>query len=150
MDKLAEVIGRLDRVQFPSGISFHRGGKAIATAVRPAGRDADESYQSRIWRYELSGGGAMQLTHGPNGDYAPSWSPVDDRLAFTSDRMVRGKADLFIFDQGSVKPLGGVPGTIEDLRWTSDAAAIIVLAADRGLDGGATNGAVRIWWDGTE
>ena len=28
--------------------------------------------------------------------------------------------------------------------------SLIVLAADRGLDGGATNGAVRIWWGGTE
>ena len=149
MDKLAEVIGRLDRVQFPSDISFHRGGKAIATAVRPAGRDAEESYQSRIWRYDL-GGAATQLTHGPNGDHSPRWSPVDDRIAFASDRLVRGKADLFILDQGNVTPVGSIPGTIEDLRWTSDASALIVLAADRGLDGGATNGAVRIWWGGTE
>src|SRR5688572_30429678 len=148
MDKLAEVIGRLDRVQFPSDISFHRGGKAIATAVRPAGRDAEQSYQSRIWRYDL-GGAAIQLTRGSNGDYSPRWSPVDDRLAFASDRTVRGKAELFILD-GNVTPLGSIPGTIEDLRWTSDASALIVLAADRGLDGGATNGAVRIWWGGTE
>ena len=65
--KLAAVIGRLDRVQFPSDISFHRGGKAIATAVRPAGRDAEQSYQSRLWRFDR-GGAATQLTHGPNGD----------------------------------------------------------------------------------
>jgi dipeptidyl aminopeptidase/acylaminoacyl peptidase len=150
MDKLAEVIGWLDRVQFPSDISFHRSGKAIATSVRPAGRDAEQSYQSRIWRYELGGGTATQLTHGPNGDYSPRWSPVDDRLAFTSDRIVRNKADLFVLDQGNVRSLGRIPGTIEDLRWTSDGSALVVLAADRGLDGGATNGAIRIWWAGTE
>ena len=149
MDKLAEVVGRLDRVRFPSDVSFERGGQAIAIAVRPAGRSADESYQSRIWRYGLDGT-ATQLTHGPNGDYAPRCSPVDDRIAFTSDRTVRNKADLFVLDKGVVKPLGKIPGTIEDLRWTSDGAALVVLAADRGLDGGATNGAVRIWWGGTE
>ena len=149
MDKLTEVMGRLDRVRFPSDISFHRGGAAIATSIRPAGRDAKQSYQSRIWRYELDGS-ATQLTHGPNGDYSPRYSPVDDRLAFASDRRVIGKADLFILDQDQVKPLGDIPGTIEDLRWTSDGRALVVLAADRGLDGGATNGAVRIWWDGTE
>ena len=38
-----------------------------------------------------------------------------------------------------MKPLGDIPGTIEDLRWTGDATALIVKAADRGLDGGATN-----------
>jgi dipeptidyl aminopeptidase/acylaminoacyl peptidase len=149
MDKLAEVVGRLDRVRFPSDISFDRGGRSIAAAIRPAGRDADESYQSRIWRYGLDGT-ATQLTHGPNGDHSPRCSPMDDRIAFASDRAIRGKADLFLLDQGAAKPLGAIPGTIEDVRWTSDGAALIVLAADRGLDGGATNGAVRIWWGGTE
>ena len=115
MDKLIEVMGRLDRVRFPSDISFHRGGKALATSVQPAGRDAEQSYQCRIWRYELDGT-ATQLTHGPNGDYSPRYSPVDERLAFASDRVVRGKADLFILDQGQARPLGDIPGTIEDLR----------------------------------
>lgn len=149
MDKLAQVSAHLDRVRFPSDISFHHGGQALAAAIRPAVRDANESYQSRIWRYELNGA-ATELTHGPNGDYSPRYSPVDDRLAFASDRTVRDKADLFILDQGAAKPLGSIPGTIEDMRWTSDGTALIVLAADRGLDGGATNGAVRIWWGDTE
>ncbi|WP_119302827.1 S9 family peptidase [Dongia deserti] len=149
MDKLAKVLARLDRVRFPSDISFHRSGRALAATIRPSGRDANESYQSRIWRYELDGT-ATELTHGPNGDYSPRYSPVDDRLAFASDRLVRGKADLFVLDESAAKPLGRIPGTIEDMRWTSDGSALIVLAADRGLDGGATDDAVRLWWDGTE
>jgi dipeptidyl aminopeptidase/acylaminoacyl peptidase len=149
MDKLAEVVGRLDRVRFPSDISFERGGRALVAAIRPAGRAANESYQSRIWRYTLDGG-ATQLTHGPNGDYSPRCSPVDDCIAFASDRTVRNKADLFILDRGTARPLGTIPGTIEDIQWTRDSSALIVLAADRGLDGGATNGAIRIWWGGTE
>jgi dipeptidyl aminopeptidase/acylaminoacyl peptidase len=149
MDKLAQVLGCLDRVRFPSDISFHHGGQALAAAIRPAAREACESYQSRIWRCELNGA-ATELTYGPNGDYSPRYSPVDDRLAFASDRTVRGKAELFMLDRGMTAPLGSIPGTIEDMRWTSDGAALIVLAADRGLDGGATNGAVRIWWGGTE
>ena len=56
--------------------------------------------------------------------------------------------DLFILDGSMVKPLGDIPGTIEDLRWTGDAKALIVKAADRGLDGGATNAATRLWWGG--
>src|SRR5262245_22216189 len=117
MDKLTEVMGRLDRVQFPSDITFDRSGKALAAAVSPASRAAEQSHQSRIWRYELDGG-ATQLTHGPNGDYSPRYSPIDDRLAFASDRTVRDKADLFILDAGKVTPLGRIPGTIEDIRWT--------------------------------
>jgi dipeptidyl aminopeptidase/acylaminoacyl peptidase len=149
MDKLAEVVGRLDRLQFPSNISFDRAGKTITTAIRPAGRDADESYQSRIWCFGIDGG-AKQLTHGPNGDYLPRCSPVDNRLAFASDRIIRGKADLFLLDAGTERRLGDIRGTIEDVRWSSDGAALIVLAADRGLENGAINGAVRIGWGEAE
>ncbi len=146
---VALAVERLGRLRYPSDISFERGGGALAAAVRPANREPNESYQSRIWRFTLDGS-STQLTHGPNGDYTPRCSPVDDRLAFASDRTVMGKADLFILDGGAIRPLGDIPGTIEDIRWTGDGTALIVLAADRGLDGGATNGAVRIWWGGTE
>ncbi|MER8678218.1 prolyl oligopeptidase family serine peptidase [Mesorhizobium sp. M1153] len=120
----------------------------LVTAIR-GGREANESSKSRIWRFGLDGA-AAQLTHGPNGDYAPRFSPVDDRVALTSDRKTRNKADLFILAGSTVNPLGDIPGTIEDIRWTSDGSALIVLAADPGLDSGATKGAMRIWWDGTE
>ncbi len=149
MDKLARIVERLNNVRFPSDISFDRTGRAIASAIQPASHETSQSYQSRIWRFGLDGT-ADQLTHGPNGDYSPRYSPVDDRLAFASDRTIQGKADLFVLDGGVAAPLGSISGTIEDLRWSKDGAAIMALAADRGLDGGATNGAVRIWWDGTE
>lgn len=149
MDKLAEALDCLDRLRFPSDISFDRKGGALAAAVRPASREKDQSFASRIWRFGLDGT-AKQLTAGPNGDTLPRYSPVDDRLAFTSDRTVKGKADLFILDDGVVWPVGTIPGTIEDMRWTSDGAALVVLAADRGLDGGATNGAKRLTWGDEE
>src|SRR6185436_11796322 len=99
MDKLALAVDRLDRLKFPSDISFEKEGRMLAAAVRPATREPRESYQSRIWRYGLDGS-ASQITHGPNGDYAPRYSPVDDRLAFISDRTIKGKADLFLLDEG--------------------------------------------------
>jgi dipeptidyl aminopeptidase/acylaminoacyl peptidase len=149
MDQLALAIDRLDRLKFPSDITFEKEGRVLAAAVRPATREPRESYASRIWRYTLDGS-ASQITHGPNGDYTPRYSPVDSRLAFTSDRTIKGKADLFILNNGVAKPLGDIPGTVENLRWTSDGAAIVVLAADRGLDGGATNGAKRLSWGDEE
>ena len=146
---LAHALDCLNRLQYPSDLTFARGGGAIAAALRPASREPEQSYQSRIWQFPL-GGSPKQLTHGPNGDYSPRYSPVDERLAFSSDRITRGKADLFILVGEESKPLGNIPGTVEDIRWTHDGSALVVLAADRGLDGGATNGAVRIWWGGTE
>ncbi|MGH6880627.1 prolyl oligopeptidase family serine peptidase [Hypericibacter sp.] len=147
--RFAQVLERLDRVKLPSGLSFHRSGRTLAATVSPATREAGKSYQSRIWRFTLDGG-AKQLTHGPGNDDQPAWSPLDDRLAFTSDRAVKGKADLFLLERGEARPLGRIPGTIEALRWSADAKFLIAMAADRGLDHAATSGAVRIWWDGME
>ena len=77
----------------------------------------------------------------------PRYSPVDDRLAFTSDRDLQGQDGACSSSiRRKARPLGDIPGTIEDYRWTPDGTALIALAADRGLDGGATNGAVRLWW----
>jgi dipeptidyl aminopeptidase/acylaminoacyl peptidase len=149
MDQLADALERLDRVRFPGNITFHRSGDALAAAISPASHEAHQSYQGRLWHFTLDGT-ATQLTHGPNEDALPAYSPVDDRLAFASDRIVQGKLDLFLLEQGEARPLGKIPGTVEDLRWSPDGRSIFVLAADRGLDGGATNGAVRIWWGGTE
>jgi dipeptidyl aminopeptidase/acylaminoacyl peptidase len=149
MDDLAQAVERLDRLKLFADISFDRRGGALAAAIRPAAREPGESYTSRIWHFELNSA-ATQLTHGPNGDYLPRFSPTDDRLAFTSDRTTKGKADLFILEGPEARPLGDIPGTIEDLRWTRDGRALIVLAADRGLDGAATNGAKRLTWGEAE
>ena len=149
MDKLTEALDRLEALRLPSDISFDHKGGALAATVRPASRERGQSYQSRIWLFGLDGT-AKQLSDGPNGDRLPRYSPVDDRLAFISDRSVKGKADLFILDGGTLKPRGTVPGTIEDICWTSDGAAIVVLAADRGLDCAATNGAKRLTWGDEE
>ncbi|ESY88187.1 prolyl oligopeptidase family serine peptidase [Mesorhizobium sp. LNHC209A00] len=148
MDKLSDNVGRLDDVRYASDISWQRGGSLLVAAIR-CGREADECDQSRIWRFGL-GGAAGQLTHGPNGDYAPRFSPVDDRIAFASDRKTQGKGDLFILAGSTVSSLGDIPGTIEDIRWTSDGSALVVLAADRGLDSAAIKSATRIWWGATE
>jgi dipeptidyl aminopeptidase/acylaminoacyl peptidase len=145
MDALTLAVEKLDRLAFPSDLTFDRRGGALAAAIRPAVRKKGESYHSRIWRFGLDGS-ATQLTHGPNGDYSPRYSPVDDRLAFASDRTDKSKADLFILEDDATRSLGDIPGTVEDLRWSEDGTALYVLAADRGLDGGATNGAKRLTW----
>ena len=63
MDKLALAVDRLDRLKFPSDISFEREGKALAAAIRPATRESRESYASRIW----AAGGVAELHVWPGG-----------------------------------------------------------------------------------
>src|SRR4051794_40608147 len=97
VDRLSEALQRLDRAQYPSSLSFHRTGAFLAAAISPASHEPHASYQSRIWRFTV-GGEATRLTDGPNGDTLPVYSPLDDRLAFASDRLIRGKADLFLLE----------------------------------------------------
>jgi dipeptidyl aminopeptidase/acylaminoacyl peptidase len=149
MDLLTDCVERLERLRHPSDLCFARGGDAVIASISPASHRAGESYQSRLWRFGLDGS-AQALTEGPGSDIGPRQSPVDERLAFLSDRSLRGKRSVFLLEQNGTRPLGEIPGTVEDLRWTSDGTALIALAADRGLDAGATEGAMRLSWGDTE
>jgi dipeptidyl aminopeptidase/acylaminoacyl peptidase len=139
----------LDRLRFVSNLTFTHRGDAVVATVRNATSDAGKPNPSRIWRFD--GDGSKLLTDGPNGDDLARPSPCDDRIAFVSDRACRGKNALFLLGaSGDLQAIGDVPGTIEDLRWSPDATFIVVLAADRGLSGGATHSATRIWWGNPE
>jgi dipeptidyl aminopeptidase/acylaminoacyl peptidase len=147
--RLDGAVERLDRLRFPVQLSFERSGAAVVAAVRPASQKPYESLQSRIWRFGFDGS-QSQRTFGPNADDLPRCSPVDDRIAFASDRRRKGKMELFLLKGARARPLGEIPGTVEDLRWTADGETLIVLAADRGLDAAATDGAMRLAWDAPE
>ena len=145
-----EAIAWLDRLQYFSNLSFDRTGSALLATVRPASAAKDEATASRVWRFGTDGT-ARQLTQGPNSDGVAKASPASDSIAFTSDRLLRGKLGLFLLDGfGDARPLGDVPGSIEEFCWSADGTFIVVLSADRGLNGGATNGATRLWWGGDE
>ena len=128
-----------------SDLCFASDGDAVFATIRNATSEVGAPNPSHIWRFDATG--ARQLTDGPHTAILVRPSPCDDRLAFASDRDCPGKFALFLLAaSGEVKGIGQVPGTIEDLRWSADGSTITVLAADRGLNGGATRAATRIWW----
>jgi dipeptidyl aminopeptidase/acylaminoacyl peptidase len=153
MDALTHCLDALERLQHPSDLSFRQDGMAIAATISPASHEPNKSYESRLWRFDLApgkAGGATQLTFGPGSDALCRYSPRDNRLAFASDRDLAGKMSLFLLGaddtQASPRPVGDIPGTVEDIRWNADATALISLAADRGMDAAATSGARRLAW----
>jgi dipeptidyl aminopeptidase/acylaminoacyl peptidase len=146
MPTVQETVEALQRLRSPFDLSFRHGGDALAVALLPGAREAEKSFESRIWQVTTAGE-ATQLTFGPGSDAVPRFSPADGRLAFASDRITAGRMSLFLLGQdGEASPLGEVPGSLEEALWTSDGSALIVLSADRGLDCAATDGAVRLWW----
>ncbi|MFZ6874373.1 S9 family peptidase [Undibacterium sp. Di27W] len=135
----------LASLRFASDLCFSRDGDALFAAIRCASSETGLPEPSRIWRFDAAG--ARQLTSGPQTAVLVRPSPCDDRLAFVSDDDCPGKFALFLLDtSGKIKSIGQVPGTIEDVRWSADGNSIVVLSADRGLNGGATRAATRIWW----
>ena len=126
----------------PFGFSFTRDCTVVVAAVRPVTRAAPIRAASGAFQWMVP----VQLTTEPGGDGLPHPSPVGERLAFVFDRALQGKMSLFLKDDRSERPVGDVVGTIEDMRWAPDGRSLIVLAADRALDGSAANGGQRLTW----
>ena len=146
MTRVRSTVEALQRLRLPTDLSFRCSGHAVAAAVLPASSDIGKSVEARIWELMLDGE-ATQRTFGPGCDMMPRFSPVDERLAFASDRLLTGRMSLFLMKaDGEPTLLGELPGSVEQALWTSDGSALVVLSADRGLDGPATDGAVELWW----
>src|SRR5262245_23942981 len=145
-DRAERMLAALDRVRYPSDLSFDHLGRSIAVAVYPAHHDTGARYESRIWRVSLDGD-AEQLTSGPRSDTMPRWSPVEDRLAFASNRSLAGRMSLFEVRPGSGPvQLGRIEGSVQDAAWSRDGTSVVALAVDEGGFGAATDGAVRLSW----
>ncbi|HVT33009.1 MAG TPA: winged helix-turn-helix domain-containing protein [Rhodanobacteraceae bacterium] len=76
---------------------------------------------------EAGGGGEQDLAPSTGNDGAPAFSPVDDRLAFVSDRS--GSQQLWLADHSETFPLteSDTP-TLRYPAWRADGARILVTA----------------------
>ena len=143
---IPDGIAWLERLQSLSRLSFTHDGKALLVTIAAASTERDKPHDSHVWRFGLDGS-KTQLTRGPHAEGFAVASPVDDRIAFTSERTTKGKMDLFVIEgTGDPRPLGDVPGSIESAKWTPDGKALIVQCVDRGLNGGWATALARIWW----
>lgn len=146
-ERLESVLALLDRVRYPVDLSFTHRGDALAVAVFPAHLERGASYESRIWRVPLDGDTPEQLTAGPRTDSLPTWSPIDDRLAFAAERPIVGRMSPFLLEPGGEPtPLGDVNGSVQGLAWSADGTSVFAVAVDEGGFGAATDGAIRLRW----
>ena len=78
-----------------------------------------------------------QVTHGPNEDSGPRWSPDGTTLTFLSDRAVAGSAQLYALETGvlgEARQLAEAPGIVEHHEWSPDGSRILLLVAGHGAE----------------
>jgi dipeptidyl aminopeptidase/acylaminoacyl peptidase len=91
----------------------------------------------RICLAAADGSGMRQITHGPNADSGPRWSPGGETLSFLSDRRVAGNAQLFALELGALgeaRQLVEAPGIVEHHEWSPDGSRILLLVAGHGAE----------------
>jgi dipeptidyl aminopeptidase/acylaminoacyl peptidase len=129
----------------PGGLRLDRHGRAVFT-LSPDGRAQGESLQTRIWRV-MPGNVPERLSDGPGCDMGSEPSPVDDRIAFLSDRGQQGCFRPYLIEDGTIAgPLFVPLGTVETLTWSHDGAALFLLVAEEGLDTASCDGALPLAW----
>jgi dipeptidyl aminopeptidase/acylaminoacyl peptidase len=99
--------------------------------------------QPRICLVDLEEGRIEEVTHGPNTDSMPRWSPDGRRLAFLSDRERKGLSQLYVLDLdriGEARPGPVVDGTVEYLDWSPDGTRILLGTVGFGGDRGVALG----------
>ncbi|MDP9259320.1 MAG: S9 family peptidase [Actinomycetota bacterium] len=110
-----------------SAVAF-RGGRLDALEGQPSGR---------ICLAAADGSGMRQVTHGPNDDSGPRWSPDGTVLTFLSDRATAGSAQVYALEAGvlgEARPLAEAPGIVEHHEWSPDGSRILLLVAGHGAE----------------
>jgi dipeptidyl aminopeptidase/acylaminoacyl peptidase len=108
----------------------------------------EDTPESRICLAAVDGGnGLRQVTNGPNNDASPRWSPDGSRLAFRSDRVQKGRSQVFMLEAGSLseaEALPEVPGSVEFLAWSPDGERLLLGVAGLGADQAGASGSGNV------
>jgi dipeptidyl aminopeptidase/acylaminoacyl peptidase len=99
--------------------------------------------QPRICLVDLEERRVEEVTHGPNSDSMPRWSPDGRRLAFLSDRERKGLSQLYLLDLNRIGEATAGPvveGTVEYLGWSPDGTRILLGTVGFGGDRGVALG----------
>lgn len=87
---------------------------------------------AHIWRINADGSGAVQLTHGENGESSPRWSPDGRTIAFLARRGDSDRAQIYLMRDGGGEawPLSQHASAVSNISWAPDGNVIYFLAAD--------------------
>jgi dipeptidyl aminopeptidase/acylaminoacyl peptidase len=125
----------------PGDVALSDDGKRIAVSVSASFGEKGKPVEVRLWVGDVDG----ELQPGALGAI-PRFSPDGSRLAYASDRDHEGRHSLWVDGE----ELGEIPGSVEDIAWSPDAARLLVLAADLGADRAGADTATKVQEAGAE
>lgn len=87
---------------------------------------------SHIWRINMDGSGAIQLTNGERGESNPRWSPYGRFIAFLAQRGDNEQTQIYLIDNagGEARQLTRHETAVSNITWSPDGKWIYFLAPD--------------------
>lgn len=92
---------------------------------------AKDKRNTDIWMTSWDGNETIQLTHSPDVESNPKWSPDNKYLSFTSSR--EGSSNqIFLLNRmgGEAQKLTSVKGELNDYAWSPDASTLLLTMKD--------------------
>lgn len=88
--------------------------------------------ESHIWRINIDGSNAVQLTNGEDGEGSPRWSPDGEAIAFLAERYEAEGRQIYLLnnDGGEARVLSRHATSVGDITWSADGRWIYFVAED--------------------
>jgi dipeptidyl aminopeptidase/acylaminoacyl peptidase len=93
---------------------------------------AKDKGNSDIWMVSWDAQQSVQLTHSPDGESSPRWSPDGKYLSFLSSRQGAKGSQVWLLDRrgGEGRKLTDVKGELSDYKWSPDGNKLLLVIQD--------------------
>lgn len=93
---------------------------------------AKDKRNSDVWMVRWDGQETVQLTHTPDGESSPQWSPDGKYLSFTSSRQGAKGSQVWLMDRrgGEAKKMTTLKGDLSDYKWSPDGKKMVLVVQD--------------------
>ncbi len=119
-------------------------GNWVAYVVRATDLENDR-LSSDIWMVRWDGTETVQLTHTPESERQPRWSPDGRFLAFLASRGEGSKTQVWAMPRvgGEARAVTKLAGNVSDYAWAPESGRLAVIAADPDPDEEASKDAKK-------